>query len=280
MKKKKRGLALFEVIGKGKNPKRNDGSLSIPPWLGGQSAGRDEPNIGQSRLPDNLPEAPEDYPQGERGDRFGSEPPKPYMPKKRLLDFGNGRFNLSLPTSWLGIFGLALATVMVAAYVVGFHIGRYGSTPSGRIADNGENLTLEKLRDSEPRGDVLVVDESRQSKLKSRVVQTTAKKPSTKPSTGGDALRTSGYNYLLIESFMTREDANRAAAFLNENAVPVTVEYWPKSKVYVVKGLKGFEKVSSDESARYVANVMKLGKIYVRNGGNSSFANCYFRKEQ
>jgi hypothetical protein len=245
----KRKAALFEVF----NSTRSTSSPSKPrwrlPWFNGENGNGHEAVERVVVEPD-------------------PEPAAPSRPSVRVsVDSVDQTISLVLSYGTAAVSGFALVVIMGLAFVLGRHAGR---GPLPLLADR----TTEEVRLQPPRGDVLdivpdVVEPravTAQTPAPRNAKGPTFNDPAKAPATltVSDERRTIGFNYVIIQSYPDRKDAEEARQVLLKHNILCTIEAtpsnWadPKWKMVSVIGTKGFDRIHSKEFEDYVAQIQKV----------------------
>jgi len=202
------------------------------------------------------------------------------------VDSVDQTIKLVLSYSSAAVACFSLVVVLALAFVLGKHSGR---GPLPLLADR----TTDEVRKDAPRADVLNVSPEpiNAQPITPTVARTNAgaaKQASTKlptwndpnkpPSTltVDDEKRTIGLNYLIVQSYPDKKDADAARDLLVKHGILCTVEPTPEKwfinngqQWYSVIGIKGFSKIrDSEEYDRYKATILQISNEFA---GRSRF---------
>ncbi len=215
----------------------------------------------------------------------GDEPATPSRPGVRVsVDSADQTINLVLSYSSAAVAGFSVLVVLALAFVLGKHSGR---GPLPLLADR----TTEDVKRDAPRGYVLNVASEPASSSGAITPDITPNippvRPSAKPQTWNDPRppstltvddeeRTIGLNYVIVQSYPDRKDADAAHDILVKNRILCTVEPTPANwfsnngaQWYSVIGIKGFSKIrDSEEFDRYKASILQVSNEFA---GRSRF---------
>ena len=300
MAKRRKHTALFEVFGSGNTSsssgERSTGwGLRAPAWFGRKGAS-DSSSDGFDAFSSSSSSAENDPTMSSTAlERFSprvveDEPSTPSRPGMRLsVDSSDQTINLALSYSSAAVAGFSLLVVVALAFVLGKHSGR---GPLPLLADR----TTEQVKKDLPRGDVLNVSSepslagainpevsvpvpipaSRQPAPRSNVKPTwnDPRPPSTLEV--DDEKRTIGLNYVIVQSYPDKKDAEAARDLLVKRGILCTVEPTPANwfsnngaQWYSVIGIKGFSKIrDSEEFERYKASILEVSNEFA---GRSRF---------
>jgi len=185
-------------------------------------------------------------------------------PATRLQSTRDDRRALNLTLSYpsLAIAAVALLMLMVVAFVA-------GRQASSRIALTGP--TIEQLQQRKPSPEVLNLKNTppettlsrgateakppQANKVEAPPVETAANAQSPAP----DRRRVGGRNYIIAQSYPDPDNAEKAAALLQKNNIPVTVEQLDAAPGwFCVVTEVGFDRVSGADCERYQKLVKDL----------------------
>ena len=241
MARKKDGKSLFEVMGTGAS--RSDKSLDVPSWFdrGGRAA--DEASKA------SQPVSPRPVPAGPAGRR---EP---------ILSVSAGRLIISLNQVSAVVAVLAIILLGVGAFFLGRWTSQNASASPGQIQA--------QYNPSATRPDAGPVN-----------VLPKPDSPRPRPGSTGmvrdDAQRQKGYSYLVIQGGIhTLKEARDIKRFLYDKGINATIHRMRHTGMYMVKDMDGFQNIRSSQTraaiAEYVAQIERLGKEYLRQGGRYDF---------
>jgi hypothetical protein len=270
MAKRKKPTALFEVFQQHAQSSSNGRSgwkLRAPSWLSRRKS---------EDAPSALAMAPVAEPDPTTSiDRFAAmrmeddEPAAPSRPSVRVMvDSTEQTIKLVLSYGSAAVAGFALLVVLALTFVLGKHSVK---EPLPLLADR----TTDQVRHDAPRSEVLNV--AAEPAIVPEVV-TTKPLPKTKPLqkwndprppatfVADDEERMIGMNYVIIQSYPDKKDADAARELLVKRGILCTVEPTPATWFsnngqtwYSVIGIKGFSKIrESDEFKRYIASIMQV----------------------
>jgi len=251
--KKKDSIALIEVITRARE-KRGKLDMTIPQWMGRQSAPGEPPAPGEE-----LPEADESAEVVE-----GAEPPAVPATPTAPLEAPLGRPippRLTLSVSYL----TAAVALLVAVVLLGgaFLLGR-ATAPKGAAV---EAASVEPSGESAGGGQAPRTSDSGGG--------TTTGGQTTPADTEPHLSRQVGKYYLVIQTMLeSTEDQQRAAAreivsFLASRGVEADI--WPFGKNLIVWSAKPFDSPTSEAAKQYALQIEKLGQEYRRQGGPYDF---------
>ena len=239
MPKSKRGPALLEVIRQGKTKQ-----------------------FGESRLANSHAAAPEaNIPRGETS----ADPPSPTNPRWFTAQGDRIRFSLST---------VALAMVLFGAFVVvgtAFGIGRYLGKQAGLPTDMQQaGLDLDEqfreLREQPAHPDVLAdLNRVTESVLIERTRQLREQHQ------GQDGF-IDDLNYIWIERFNSRNDAQAGQTYLSESGVASTIVQ--QSGKWLLISKDGFDyRVPQEKQAcqQLSEQIRQIGRQYFKSGGRYRF---------
>jgi hypothetical protein len=277
MTKRKKPTALFEVFQHAQSSSngRSGWKLRAPSWLTGR----------KSETAGGLGLAPEPDPTTSV-DRFAAmqidddEPAAPSRPSVRVsVDSSEQTIKLVLSYGSAAVAAFSLMVVLALTFVLGKHSVK---EPLPLLADR----TTEEVRRDAPRREVLnvaaepaIVPEVVTTKpLSKSAPQIKWNDPSRAPATfvADDVERMIGLNYVIIQSYPDKKDADAARELLCKREILCTVEPTPANWFsnngqtwYSVIGIKGFSKIrDSDEFKRYIASIMQVSDEFA---GKSRF---------
>jgi hypothetical protein len=270
MAKRKKPTALFEVFQQHTQSSngRSSWKLRAPNWLGRRKS---------EDAPGALAMAPVCEPDPTASaDRFAlmriddDEPLAPSRPSVRVMvDSTEQTIKLVLSYGSAAVAGFALLVVLALTFVLGKHSVK---EPLPLLADR----TTEEVRHDAPRREVLnvaaepaIVPEVVTNKPLSKTApQVKWNDPARPPATfvADDEERIIGMNYVIIQSYPDKKDADAAQGLLVKRGIFCTVEPTPANWFsnngqtwYSVIGIKGFSKIrDSDEFKRYIASIMQV----------------------
>ena len=218
--------------------------IHVPEWMSKkppeqEAAGGIEP--GQEvQAEQALPEPP-----------FKAAPAKPRSTEilRPLLAIRDGRVAVSLDYVWCGVLGLALVTLVLAVFLLGWKLGA-GSAP-------GPGVPVPEKRD--------VLGEK------------DAARPKPRPPAPE---RVVGKYYMLIQGVegMTEQhkaEAERIVEFCQEAGLQVDIGQMLDPDQYVVWSLTGFDSPDSQEAKEYARRVRELGKKYKAKYGTYELRQAY-----
>jgi hypothetical protein len=296
-KHKRKRAALFEVF-QNESPATSSGggrngsgwNLRAPAWFGRGKSVEAESSLGSGPL--IAPHDPTDPTTTaiERFSAMGSDtdnaPVGHSRPGVRVqVDSGDQTIKLVLSYSSAAVACFSFVVVLALAFVLGKHSGR---GPLPLLADR----TTDEVRKDAPRGDVLNVsaepiNPSQITPVVNRPAPGAAKQASAKQPTWNDPKppstltvddekRTIGLNYVIVQSYPEKKDADAARDLLVKHGTLCTVEPTPEKwfinngqQWYSVIGIKGFSKIrDSEEYDRYKATIMQISNEFA---GKSRF---------
>lgn len=240
MAKRKGSEALFEIIAKTKDS-QDSSAITVPEWMSKKPAEQREPEAGPE--PREEPEAAQAPPQAPlKGGR--AEPRRPEVPRP-LLGIRDGQVIVSLNFFSCVVLGLALATLVVSMFVLGWKWGARSAAGTTVAAPYRPDVLGKK-------------DPSR----------TTTKPPVPK--------RVDGKYYMLIQALGGTAAKHWAEAkmivdFCNKADLPADIGRMRNPSQYVVWSLTGFDSPDSREAQRCAQRIEALGQRYKTEHGTYEF---------
>ena len=262
MSKKKGEKSLLEVLGLHQDKKVSQ--LNVPDWIRRteQTAAEEIARKGMMKEP-LLPPAKGQISKVSQPARTTNLPEKG---EEKIISISNGRVNISLNQ----VSATVAAVVIILMIVMAFFLGkRMGTKSSVRVAPSKDLKT-----DIPYRPDVSKISPKRPGVVpipRSSSNAAEEKKTNLPISTK----RQKGLYYLVIQGGITsRAEAEDIRRFLYSKGINTTVERMSINK-YKVKDLRGFKNLRSPETraelARYVEQIERLGREYLRQGGRYGF---------
>ena len=262
MSKKKGEKSLLEVLGLHQDKKVSQ--LNVPDWIRRteQTAAEEIARKGMMKEP-LLPPAKGQISKVSQPAHTTNLPEKG---EEKIISISNGRVNISLNQ----VSATVAAVVIILMIVMAFFLGkRMGTKSSVRVAPSKDLKT-----DIPYRPDVSKISSKRPGVVpipRSSSNAAGEKKTNLPISTK----RQKGLYYLVIQGGITsRAEAEDIRRFLYSKGINTTVERMSINK-YKVKDLRGFKNLRSPETraelARYVEQIERLGREYLRQGGRYGF---------
>lgn len=271
MPRSKKGPTLLEVIEREK--KDAPGRFEAPPWW-------------KSRPPALRAEPETSHASDEPASPASTEPAPSALSARNLLTFFA---NPTHAVVALGALAIVTLTVVQVARL------RDPARPDADLLAAADVPTIDQLRQQPPAPDALDVLMGRtqpaapqspsrnapnnptagNTELPARKAASSEKAPISGTTASASTDRRPGLNYVIVETFrgdQARKDAHRARRFLQERAVPATIEKIGNRWRLVT--LRGFNSGNPDLK-EYCRSIEALGREYFAAGGRYRFKGCY-----
>ncbi len=239
MAKKRNSEALFEVISRTRDS-QDPSMIHVPAWMSKKppeqdAADGDEPKQ-QAQAEQAQPMQPLDAAPAK---------PRSFEILRPLLAIGDKRVAISLNYLWCGVLGLAMVTLVLSAFLLGWKMGGPSDVrPREPVPEKREVLGEEDL--------------------------TTTTPPAPLPE------RVDGKYYMLIQGVGSVGEQHLAEAkkivdYCAKANLPADIGQMRDPTQYVVWSLTGFDSPDSPEAKKYFEQIKALGKKYKADHGTYEF---------
>jgi len=274
MAKSKRSAALFEVIQSSRLPKRHNPLFSVRRWFGRRV---DKPIPFQASLPaseqQSLPDPIADLPKHtvEAPEMPPQSTPKQPIPGVDLqLDPDRQQITFKVSYNSAIVTGFTVLVTIGLAYLAGRKMSH------GPIAATASPSSAE-LRTQPAHPEVLdVAGNAKQMELLTSAgdnAQLASIKTSTTMPSSVNSQRIIGRTYVIIQIYPDKKNADDAAALLNKNNIPCTVENgvagWASKSWWCVVGTTGFDHIRDNPDYKAYENA--VNKVSEQFAANSKF---------
>jgi hypothetical protein len=270
MAKRKRSVALFEVIHNDKRFANRGGTLPAPSWwnkAGSQAAAKAAP-VSRRIMP-AAPPVPVAQPiaanpgavQADAGDSWPAAKARERLAPLYTVPrqwFGK-HASLFTPAS-LGIIGGSLAVVLTMLLLA--HWRRSNS--------------VQAILNGPPHPEVLDIASPRSIAKSAAIAQPTLASSTQPPSPAANSnARQLNQGYVMIHLYQTLYSSTNAAAYLNAHDIPCTVEHGIpgiEPRLYAIIGLTPFAHAGTTDYAKYI---LRIKDAYAKMPGASSSARSF-----
>lgn len=276
MAKRKRSVALFEVIHNDKRFANRGGTLPAPSWwqkTKSAAAAKAAPPPVTRRIMPAAPPAPilqpiaasSDAVQADAGDSWPAAAPGEKLaplhsshahPRKWL-----GNYSALFTPASIAIIGGTVAVVLAMVLLV--HWWR-------------RPITTEAILKGPPHPEVLDIAVAKPAaKLPAGAQPTLASATQSPGDKSNPQVRQLNQGYVLIHLYETLHSSTNAAAYLNAHDIPCTVEHGipgVEPRLYAIVGLTPFPRAGTTEYANYI---LRIRKAYTEMPGASATARSF-----